>query len=360
MSSVTSSQIITHFPITAKIYSSKYVPQPNDSQLKVIQKISILIFSIIGLFTLIGDLCYYLKTSLQPIDPQPHSPIQRPLIKRTPPSGTPPSETKFWTNGKKIVAGTISILALCYLGSRVWKCWLPLKPSKPGPLGPYPSNPNLKEVRDPFPIIPHPLGQRTFSSLVFSSPKLSSFTLPKPASSAALPVAPLAVYRQPFSLSGYFSRPLSQLTSSTLTCSASDASIMASKPYLKPAFSSSMCSSNYSYISLPVPRQQVLSKMSKLRIEFVTMAVTFGVIYAITLFARMKATIPRDHMRTAYNNRLWRLPGSDQVLDFTGIYPRPPKNWIPPWWNWRDVNKFFTISISMPPPPPPPLEISSS
>jgi hypothetical protein len=120
-----------NFPITRKIYPDKYIPQRNDSLLKTIQKISILIFTIIGFFTLIGDLyTNYRKGDRKCVN---ISHLAQHNLSATNPavlsSGrlshriTRP-KSNFWGNGKKVAAVVIGVLGIAAIGYMTYQGWI--------------------------------------------------------------------------------------------------------------------------------------------------------------------------------------------------------------------------------------------
>lgn len=118
-------QTNANFPITSKIFSSKYIPQSNDSWLNTLQKIAILSLSIIGIFTLAVDLCYSFKASHCSIaPPHQHTPIRS---LHTVSQVSTRRENNFWTTNKKIFVGVLGGAALCALVYLTW-VYLPLTP----------------------------------------------------------------------------------------------------------------------------------------------------------------------------------------------------------------------------------------
>lgn len=96
----------TSFPITSKIFSNNLIPHQHEPWIKTTQKISLLIFSIVGIFTLLADLYYHLTN---PIQPRHQQPLPSPVLLAP--------QKQFWTRGKIIAAaaGVIGIAVLGYL-----------------------------------------------------------------------------------------------------------------------------------------------------------------------------------------------------------------------------------------------------
>ncbi len=165
---------ISSYSFTRKHFTDKYIPQPDDSYAKTAQKIAIICFTIFGIFTLLADLFYRVRTSSQPIQPQPPLPLSLPPI---------PTASKFWTPCKKIAAaaiGAICLTALCYAAYRMALPHPQILPNAPLALYRQPFS-SICPVPTPFPRNPPNID----SILMFRQ-------IP-----TTLPNAPLALYRQP-------------------------------------------------------------------------------------------------------------------------------------------------------------------
>ncbi len=167
---------ISSYSFTRKHFTDKYIPQPDDSYAKTAQKIAIICFTIFGIFTLLADLFYRVRTSSQPIQPQPPLPLSLPPI---------PTASKFWTPCKKIAAaaiGAICLTALCYAAYRMALPHPQILPNAPLALYRQPFS-SICPVPTPFPRNPPNID----SILMFRQ-------IP-----TTLPNAPLTLYRPPSS-----------------------------------------------------------------------------------------------------------------------------------------------------------------
>jgi hypothetical protein len=226
-------QLISNIPNTRKFFSDKYFPQQNDSRARIIQKISLLCFSILGLFTLLADLYYYFRTSSQPIllehQPPAFTAQEHPDATATPPIAptfqtphnpdisipdrpfplaTIPSTSNLWIQGTKIAAvaiGAICITALCYSAYRSWRYSIAPTANHSdlsSGLLQTPSSILRPLIRPPHLVLPNPptqsqalsdLSQSTDLRAFLPTCPISNFTrfaLPKP--TANMPTCPVS------------------------------------------------------------------------------------------------------------------------------------------------------------------------